>query len=204
MQQALERVRERERERAVPPEDGVLLVVLVVALLALEASASFNSTGLPRDCASTRLYRVKNRQDPVRGANLGAWLIQEAWMVGWLWNQGGCDPNQYPGAYLLEQCLGGNAYTIISKHWATFVQESDFALMAQNNLNTVRLPVGWWQIYDPQGGASKAQLKQYVNPTNYLVGGLQYIDQAFAWGAKYGISILLGTRPPPIFFFQSK
>ena len=183
---------------------SVLLVVLVVALLALEASASFNSTGLPRDCASTRLYRVKNRQDPVRGANLGAWLIQEAWMVGWLWNQGGCDPNQYPGAYLLEQCLGGNAYTIISKHWATFVQESDFALMAQNNLNTVRLPVGWWQSYDPQGGAPKAQLKQYVTPTNYLVGGLQYTDQAFAWGAKYGISILLGTTPPPIFFFQSK
>jgi glucan 1,3-beta-glucosidase len=133
----------------------------------------------------------------MRGSNLGSWLIQEDWMVGWLWQNNGCDPNTYPGAYLLEQCLGSNAHNVISKHWASFITEDDFAQMARLNLNAVRFPIGWWQIYDPEGGASKAKLKQYVTPTNYIVGGLEYIDKAFEWGEKYGIAILLDIHAAP-------
>jgi len=50
-------------------------------------------------CVRARLERVKNGTDPVRGSNLGSWLIQEAWMVPWLWNDNGCHPNAEPGSY---------------------------------------------------------------------------------------------------------
>jgi aryl-phospho-beta-D-glucosidase BglC (GH1 family) len=177
------------------------LLVAALFLLAIAAVQADIGPSGDRDCASTRLHRVRNRQDPMRGSNLGSWLIQEDWMVGWLWQNHGCDPNTYPGAYLLEQCLGSNAYNVISKHWASFITEDDFAQMAKLNLNAVRFPVGWWQIYDPQGGASKAKLNQYVTPTNYIVGGLEYIDKAFEWGEKYGIAILLGALHFPCLYY---
>jgi len=170
--------------------------LLLLALLVCPSWSIFNTTLAPSSCLSDRLNRVKTRQDPVRGANLGSWLILESWMVGWLWNDNGCNANQFPGSYLLEQCLGGRAASVMRQHWSTFVTESDFALMASLNLNAVRFPIGWWQIYDPQGGASNARLNQYITPTNYLVGGLEWIDKALDWGAKYGVGVLLGVLKP--------
>jgi len=93
---------------------------------------------------------------------------------------------------MLEKCLGGRAASVLGNHWNTFVTESDFAQMAKLGLNAVRFPIGWWQIYDTMGGADKAPLKQFVQPRDYLVGGLQVIDKALDWAAKWGIAVLLG------------
>jgi len=148
-------------------------------------------------CLEKRLADVKAGRTKVRGGNLGSWFIQEGWMVTWLWNDNGCDAGRYPGAYLLEQCLGSRGQNVMNKHWSTFVTEDDFKAMAKYNLNAMRLPLGWWQIYDTVGGVAKAQLKQHIEPTNYLVGALQYVDKAFEWGAKYGVGILLDIHSAP-------
>ena len=51
---------------------------------------------------------------------------------------------------------------------------------------------GWWQIYDPVGGAAVTS-DQYdgVGDSAYLVGSLQYLDSAFNWAEKWGIAIML-------------
>eukprot|EP01117_Protostelium_nocturnum_P012144 TRINITY_DN4455_c0_g1_i1.p1 TRINITY_DN4455_c0_g1~~TRINITY_DN4455_c0_g1_i1.p1 ORF type:complete len:402 (-),score=114.01 TRINITY_DN4455_c0_g1_i1:88-1293(-) len=147
-------------------------------------------------CLDQRLKDVKSRRVPLRGGNLGSWFIQEGWMVSWLWDNNGCNQGTYPGSYLLEQCLGSRAQSVMQKHWSTFVTEDDFRIMSQNNLNAVRLPIGWWQIYDTYGGAANAPLKQYVDPKNYQTGALAYIDKAFEWGSKWGIGILLDMHAP--------
>jgi len=118
-------------------------------------------------------------------------------MVGWLWNDNGCDQGKYPGSYQLEQCLGNRASRVMENHWNTFITEDDFRVMSSYNLNTVRVPIGWWQIYDTVGGSAKAQLKQHIDPVNYLPGALKYIDKAFDWGEKYGIAILLDIHSAP-------
>jgi aryl-phospho-beta-D-glucosidase BglC (GH1 family) len=57
-------------------------------------------------------------------------------------------------------------------HWSTYIVEDDFAFMAANGLNAVRIPVGWWIANDP-------------NPPAPFVGGsLQALDNAFTW-AEY-------------------
>ncbi|PRP85434.1 putative glucan 1,3-beta-glucosidase [Planoprotostelium fungivorum] len=164
--------------------------VLLLAVVALAVAAD-------SQCLQKRLNDVKSGKVPLRGGNLGSWFIQEGWMVPWLWSNNGCNAGQNPGTTKLEQCLGSRGAGVMQKHWSTFVTEADFIAMADNNLNAVRLPLGWWQIYDPVGGASKAQLKQHIEPTNYLTGALKYVDLAFQWGAKHGVGIIIDLHAAP-------
>lgn len=47
--------------------------------------------------------------------------------------------------------------------------EDDFRFMWQNGLNAVRIPVGWWIMYDP------------FPPKPFVGGSLQALDSAFEW-----------------------
>jgi len=82
-------------------------------------------------------------------------------------------------------------------YWANFIKEDDFRRMSGFGINFVRLPVGWWHIYDQSGGAANTKLNNTVSPVDYAVGGLAYIDKAFEWGNKYGIGILLTMHAAP-------
>ncbi|PRP87384.1 putative LRR receptor-like serine/threonine-protein kinase [Planoprotostelium fungivorum] len=161
---------------------------LFLSLLALVA-AQLNQT-----CLQQRLSDVKNLVTPMRGVNLGSWFVAEYYMVPHLWTDNNCDPSVAQGQYLLERCLDQTPGTL-EQHWSTWINETDFATMAAQGINTVRLPIGWWQIYDTKGGAASAGLS--VNPNNYAPGALKYIDLAFQWGAQYGISILLDLHAAP-------
>jgi len=168
------------------------LVLKSVLLFAVFCQISAQS-----QCEKDRLANVKSGKTKVAGSNIGSWLVLEAWMAGNVWDSNGCDRNTKQGSYLLEQCLGSRAPAVMEKHWSSFITENDFAEMSKRGINVVRFPVGWWQIYDPQGGASKAKLNWHVTPTNYITGGLAYIDKAFEWGAKHGIGILLDMHAAP-------
>ncbi|KAK4390259.1 putative glucan 1,3-beta-glucosidase A [Sesamum angolense] len=74
------------------------------------------------------------------------------------------------GEYQLTNGYGPDvAPEIMRNHWSTYITEDDFRFMFQNGLNAVRIPVGWWIIYDP------------VPPKPYVGGSLQALDNAFEW-----------------------
>jgi len=148
-------------------------------------------------CQLTRLQKVKSGEQPMRGTNLGSWLVLESWMAPRPWDENGCDKGSQGGSYLLEKCLGGRAPEVMEKHWSSWITEDDFAEMSRRGVNVARLPVGWWQIYDTQGGSANANLNWHITPRDYTPGGLKYIDKAFDLGAKYGIAILLGMHAAP-------
>eukprot|EP01119_Soliformovum_irregulare_P010026 TRINITY_DN2429_c0_g1_i1.p1 TRINITY_DN2429_c0_g1~~TRINITY_DN2429_c0_g1_i1.p1 ORF type:complete len:412 (-),score=100.49 TRINITY_DN2429_c0_g1_i1:47-1228(-) len=143
---------------------------------------------------------IRSRRTPVRGANLGAWFVLEGWMTPWLWSNNNCDPNSVKGQWQFEQCVqqqGGNIGSVLEAHWSSFVTETDFQNMANSGVNAIRLPIGWWMIYDPEGGANNAHLNYYVTPSAYTVGGLKYMDMAFDWAEKYGIAIFIDMHAAP-------
>jgi len=143
---------------------------------------------------------IRSMKTPVRGANLGAWFVLEQWMTGSLWSDNGCDPNSVKGQWQFEQCVennGGDISSVMENHWSTFVTEADFQNMANLGINAVRMPIGWWMIYDPEGGANNANLNWYVTPTAYTVGGLKYLDQAFDWAEQYGVAIFIDMHAAP-------
>lgn len=97
-------------------------------------------------CQQDRLNAVKSGQTNVRGSNLGSWFVLESWMGQKPWTDNGCDPGGQGGSYLLEQCLGNKAQSVMEQHWSTFITENDFAELSSRGINAVRLPVGWWTV----------------------------------------------------------
>ncbi|PRP74816.1 putative glucan 1,3-beta-glucosidase [Planoprotostelium fungivorum] len=164
-------------------------------IFCLCVSAAFAQT----DCQKARLTNLLAGKTKPIGVNLGSWFVLESWMSPLPWSQNGCSASQNPGSYMLEQCLKskGVRQSVMNNHWNTFITEADFSKMSANGVNFVRLPVGWWNIYDAQGGVATAKLNNSVSPVDYQSGALTYIDKAFAWGAKYGIGILLCMHAAP-------
>ena len=57
----------------------------------------------------------------------------------------------------------------LQEHRKNFVSGSDFSFIAQNGINAVRIPVGWWIAYDPDP------------PAPFIGGSLNALDRAFYW-----------------------
>jgi len=152
-------------------------------------------------CQTQRINALMAGTSKISGVNLGSWLVLESWMSPAPWSTCNCSTTAYPGSYLLETCLKSlscnQRQQAMNAHWSSFIVENDFVAMSSVGINLVRLPVGWWHIYDAQGGVNNVQLKNPVSPTDYQFGGLAYIDLAFKWGQKYGIGILLSMHAAP-------
>ncbi|GJM84399.1 hypothetical protein PR202_ga00063 [Eleusine coracana subsp. coracana] len=75
-----------------------------------------------------------------------------------------------------------NATKVLTNHWSTYINESDFSFMSSSGLNAVRIPVGWWIASDP-------------NPPLPFVGGsLKALDNAFVWAQYANRSSLLAIE----------
>lgn len=79
----------------------------------------------------------------LRGVNLGGWLVLERWITPTLF-KGYQSWDEY--SYCIE--AGANKDILLKKHWDTFIQEKDIRWIASNNLNAVRIPVGYWIFGD--------------------------------------------------------
>ncbi|KAK6115464.1 hypothetical protein DH2020_035108 [Rehmannia glutinosa] len=90
------------------------------------------------------------------------------------------------GEYQLTNGYGPDeAPKILRNHWSTYIVEDDFRFMSQNGLNAVRIPVGWWIIYDP------------VPPKPFVGGSLQALDNAFTWALNYNMKVILDLHAVP-------
>lgn len=113
---------------------------------------------------------------PVRGVNLGGWLLLEKWMTPDLFDN--IDPKATDERSLLE--LGGlGARAAVARHRSSFIVESDFKWLRQvGRADAVRLPVGFWCLEEHAAGTA-------FSPT------YAYVDQAFDWAETHGLGILL-------------
>ncbi|CAM0948215.1 unnamed protein product [Alopecurus aequalis] len=90
------------------------------------------------------------------------------------------------GEYQICNGYGKDMATqVMNNHWSTYIVEADFAFMAANGLNAVRIPVGWWIASDP-------------NPPAPFVGGsLQALDNAFTWAERHNIHVIIDLHAAP-------
>ncbi len=77
--------------------------------------------------------------EPLRGVNLGGWLVLERWMTPRLFE--GTDARD---EYQFMQTPG--ALAKLREHQKTFIQEEDFKWLAEHSINAVRIPVGYWVL----------------------------------------------------------
>lgn len=110
----------------------------------------------------------------LHGVNLGGWLILERWMTPSVFN--GTDATD---EYGFMQTSG--AIHTLRQHQKTFITEQDFAWMAKNGVQIVRIPVGYWILHGDS---------PYVSSIGRL-------DWAFSMCKRYTIKILLDIHGLP-------
>ena len=110
------------------------------------------------------------------GVNLGGWLVLERWMTPSIFKD-----NKATDEYTLCQKLGANKKEILRKHRNTFITEKDFKWIAENGLNSIRLPIGHWIF----GG-----FEPFESSANY-------VDKALKWASKYNLQVILDLHTAP-------
>ena len=113
----------------------------------------------------------------IRGTNLGNWLVLEKWMKPDLFESTKTEDETW-----LSRKLPPHEFaSLIREHRDTYVTEEDFAFLASQGLNMVRLPVPYFTFGD--------------RPP--FVEAVSWIDKAFDWAERYGLKILLDLHTVP-------
>lgn len=111
---------------------------------------------------------MRSSGSALRGVNLGGWLILEKWMTPALF--AGTDATD---EYTFMRTDGADRK--IEAHRSTFIQESDFAWLAGNGIDAVRIPIGYW-IFDGD---------------DPYTAGIDYLDWAIHMATTYNLKVLI-------------
>lgn len=112
----------------------------------------------------------------MRGVNLGGWLVLEPWIT----------PSLFAGTDALDEYMfchlaPPDRLRALKQHRDTFITEQDFAWLAEQGIEVVRLPVGYWVFGDAEP----------------FTATLPYVDKAFTWAKRHGLQIVLDLHGAP-------
>lgn len=113
-------------------------------------------------------------REPLRGVNLGGWLVLERWMT----------PGLFKGTEARDEysfMQMPDATTKIKKHRDSFITEEDFHWLAKNGYNAVRIPIGYW-LFDGD---------------DPFVACIDRLDWAVKTAAQYNIRVLICLHGAP-------
>jgi len=115
--------------------------------------------------------------------NIGGWLVLESWISQSLYNDNGVASGT--GEWGFCSKLGKTkALQVLTQHWDTWVTQSDLQTLADNGINYLRVPVGYW-IIDIQTGEP------------YVTGGMTYLTRLLGWANDLGLSVIVDLHGAP-------
>ncbi|KAI0639516.1 glycoside hydrolase [Trametes polyzona] len=124
--------------------------------------------------------------DPIRGVNLGGWLVLEPFIVPALYEKYVNTSNPAVDEWdLSERLAADNALGELEEHYKTFITEKDFAEIAAAGLNFVRIPIPYWAI-------EVRENEPFLPKTSWT-----YFLKAIEWARKYGLRINLDLHALP-------
>ncbi|KAJ1824502.1 hypothetical protein LPJ60_000714 [Coemansia sp. RSA 2675] len=146
------------------------------------------AAGLPKGIvyAATANELGRHSADVVRGVNLGGLFVLEPWITPSLFSEWEHLP-QSPVVDEWSYCavLGKpECMRRLNNHWATWVQESDISTLASLNINTLRIPIGYWAL-----------APDLSEP--YIQGQIPYLRRILDWAAAYSLRVILDLHGVP-------
>lgn len=105
---------------------------------------------------------------PLRGVNLGGWLVLEKWMTPSLFEGTSADDE-----FGLARTAGFSKK--LAKHRKSFITEADFLWLKSHGINAVRVPIGFWVLKSDQP----------------LKSARQQLDWLFDMANKHEIRVLI-------------
>ncbi|PBK71986.1 glycoside hydrolase family 5 protein [Armillaria solidipes] len=121
--------------------------------------------------------------DKVRGVNLGGWLVLEPWITPSLFENTGISTIVDEWTFCEYQDTD-IARETLTKHWSTWITESDFADIASAGLNHVRIPIGYWAF-------------NVTEHEPYIQGQVDYLRKALRWAAAHGLQVIVDLHGVP-------
>ncbi|PIL24783.1 hypothetical protein GSI_12669 [Ganoderma sinense ZZ0214-1] len=133
--------------------------------------------------------------DKIYGVNLGSWLVLEPWMLPQEWTDMGGDVDKCSSS--CAECIGSEfsfvqaypktADAKFKTHWETWFNQNDVNALADNGINTVRIPLGYWIV------------ERLVDRTTefYPRGGIKQLQRGLQQLKAAGINAILDHHAPP-------
>ncbi|KAF9466289.1 glycoside hydrolase superfamily [Collybia nuda] len=127
------------------------------------------------------VYRYRQQQS----VNLGSWFVHENWMSPSLAK---CASGKRSSELDVATGWGSleSARSLLERHWDTWITESDFGYLASIGINTVRLPIGYWNL-----GPYYCQDTPFANVAEVYVNSWSRIVRAINMAAAAGIGVLV-------------
>ncbi|KAK9466127.1 glycoside hydrolase superfamily [Lipomyces arxii] len=147
-----------------------------------------NSTWDDTKRANARVPALNHRWNyseiPMRGVNLGGWLIVEPFITPSLFDSYPTELN-IVDEYSLSKHLDSEAKSVLEKHYATFITEQDFKQISDVGLDHVRIPFPYWTVEALRGDP-------YVSKVSW-----RYLLRGIEWARKYGLRVKLDLHSVP-------
>lgn len=126
---------------------------------------------------------------PIRGVNLGGWLILEPFITPSYFSNYTLDKgvvDEWSLTNYVNSTKGmGAVVDLLENHYATFITEASFKEIAEAGLDHVRIPFGYWAV---QTWPDEHYLPQIS--WRYLLRGIE-------WARKYGLRVKVDLHSVP-------
>ncbi|KAJ2781827.1 hypothetical protein H4R18_002636 [Coemansia javaensis] len=146
----------------------------------------FLATGAAGSPAPAPRQRFGSSNGPIRGVNLGGLFVLEPWITPSLfkqWEGGGdrrvVDEWTYCSALGKDECRAR-----LTKHWGSWVTESDIRTLAWLGLNHIRIPIGYWAF-------------TVKDDEPYVQGQLPFLETILGWAKKHNLNAILDLHGVP-------
>ncbi|KAI0297453.1 glycoside hydrolase family 5 protein [Multifurca ochricompacta] len=128
----------------------------------------------------------------IYGVNLGSWLLLEPWMLPNEWVAMGGQVCDHCSDCIASEFAFAEAYpdTVDEKfsvHWSTWFNQSDVDVLKSAQINTVRIPLGFWIV--------EALVDR--NTEHYPRGGMSYLSYGLKMLRDAGIRAILDHHALP-------
>ena len=154
---------------------------------------------LPFDSAKAAIFRYRQQQS----VNLGSWLVMslypfvvadstssnrfvhEDWMSPSLFScASGPKVSELDIAYGWGSAEG--ARSVLERHWDTWITQSDMDYLAGIGINTVRLPIGYWNL-----GPEYCRGTDYDQVSSVYQNSWPRVKRAINMAGKSGLGVLV-------------
>ncbi|KAJ2007611.1 hypothetical protein H4R26_000690 [Coemansia thaxteri] len=124
----------------------------------------------------------------IRGANIGGVFLIEPFIKPSLFDQflSGSNPADIPvDEWTFSAALGkAEARRQLEEHWDTFVTRDHLESLAENGINWIRIPIGYWAF-------------NVTDDEPYVDGQVPYIERLLEWSRDIGLKVELDLHGAP-------
>ncbi|OXC65997.1 hypothetical protein AYX13_05197 [Cryptococcus neoformans] len=122
--------------------------------------------------------------DPMRGVNIGGWLVLEPWITPSIFEG---KPDWVVDEWTYGVYMNNQSGTMdeIRNHWNTWFSYTELRNIAAVGLNTIRIQIGFWSVIPLEDGEP------------YLVGAYDYLKLAVTWASSLNLKVMVDVHGSP-------